>query len=142
MPQQVGDKFVNISKVAVVMGSGEANIEHDGKVMLIDFWATWCPPCQKPMAHNQEMLVKNEGKWADVRIIGLSIDDDAASVKSHVESKGWTKPEHYQVGNSGVSDSWGISGVPHCALVNKAGEIVWRGHPASVDLEAEINKLL
>ena len=124
------------------MDDGTADIEHAGQVMLIDFWATWCPPCQKPMAHNCEMLTNNAGNWDNVRIIGLSIDDDAASVKAHVEETGWTQVEHYQVGASGAADSWGITGVPHCALINKDGEIVWRGHPGNVDLEAEINKLL
>jgi len=42
---------------------------------MIDFWATWCPPCQAPMAHNQKMLEENGEKWGDkVKIIGLSID--------------------------------------------------------------------
>ena len=46
-----------------------------GQVILLDFWATWCPPCQGPMAHNQEMLQKRGAEWGDrVRIIGLSID--------------------------------------------------------------------
>jgi len=42
--------------------------------MLLDLWATWCPPCQAPMAHNQHML-ETRKDWGDkVRIIGLSID--------------------------------------------------------------------
>ncbi len=44
--------------------------------MLLDFWATWCGPCQKPMAHNQEMLEKNKEQWKDrVRIVAISVDD-------------------------------------------------------------------
>ena len=142
MPQNVGDKFTTISGVNNVMTAGTSDITHDGKVLLIDFWATWCPPCQKPMAHNCEMIKSNGDKWDNVRIIGLSIDDDAQTVKNHCTAKGWTQVEHVQVGSSGAADNWGITGVPHCALVNKNGEIVWRGHPMSVDLEAEINKLL
>ena len=111
-----------------------------GEVILIDFWATWCPPCQRPMAHNQEMLVKNAASWAGkVRIIGISLDDSVPTVKGHVQSKGWTAVEHYWDGPSGSADRWGITGIPNCALINKQGQIVWRGHPGTVDLEAMIN---
>ena len=89
MSQQVGEKFVTISGVVDVFGQGKIDIVHDGKVMLIDFWATWCPPCQKPMAHNVEMKKNNADKWANVRIIGLSIDDDALTVKTHCTNKNW-----------------------------------------------------
>ena len=52
-------------------------LEHqEGQVWLIDFWATWCPPCQGPMAHNQEMLTKHaaDDAWKCVRIMGISLD--------------------------------------------------------------------
>jgi len=54
----------------------KVSIEHKpGQVIMVDFWATWCPPCQAPMKHNQEMLEKRGKDWGDsVRIIGLSID--------------------------------------------------------------------
>ena len=92
------------------------------------------------MAHNCEMLAKNAATWGSkVRIIGISIDDDLSQLKNHVTSKGWGKVEHYFDGESGNSSRWGVTGVPNCALVGKDGTIVWRGHPATVDLEALIN---
>lgn len=125
---------------------GECDIEHkEGQVLLLDLWATWCPPCQKPMAHNQEMLKKEKPNWAGkVRLIGLSIDNDAATVKKHVESRDWKKVEHYHVGNGKclASKEMGSGGVPHVLLVDTTGHIVFKGHPASVDLEAEIDGLL
>jgi len=73
--------------------------------MFIDFWATWCPPCQGPMAHNQKMLEENKEKWGGkVKIIGLSIDQDAQTVTNHINSKGWTEPIHYHRAKSNCSD--------------------------------------
>ena len=48
------------------------------------------------MAHNQEMLEKRKSEWGNkLRIIGVSIDQDKAKLKDHVNTKGWTKIEHY-----------------------------------------------
>lgn len=67
-----------IHNVGNLNNDGTSNVKHEtGQVILLDFWATWCPPCQKPMAHNQEMLSRNKGAWGSkVRLIGLSIDDN------------------------------------------------------------------
>lgn len=143
----VGAPMGVIKNVNKVFEDGECNVEHkEGQVLLLDFWATWCPPCQRPMAHNQEMLVQHGEKWGDrVRLIGLSIDQTAATVKNHVETKGWTKVEHYHVRNGKcVADKeFGVQGVPHVALVDTTGKIVFVGHPASrPDLEGDIDKLL
>jgi len=125
--------------------SVKVNIEHNqGEVFLIDFWATWCPPCQAPMAHNQKMLEENADKWADkVKIIGLSIDGDAKTVKDHVAAKGWDKPIHYHRAGSKYGDTYKVNGVPHVMLVDTNGKIVFKGHPANrPDLADDMTKLL
>ena len=68
--------MLEIKDVDKVSGEGRMTVKHEkGQVILLDFWATWCPPCQKPMAHNQHMLETRGAEWGDrVRIISLSAD--------------------------------------------------------------------
>jgi Thioredoxin-like len=87
------------------------------------------------------MLENRAADWGNnVRIIGLSIDDCDEDVKAHVESKGWTKVEHYRCGeDSTAQKDFNIEGVPHCVLINTEGKIVWIGHPSERNLEADID---
>ena len=87
--------------------------------MLIDFWATWCPPCQEPMAHNQKMIEKSGERWGDkVRIIGVSIDKASEAVVKHVKAKKWESVEHYHQAASSASEDYGVAGVPHVVLID------------------------
>lgn len=140
-----GDFYKTIGNVMPFEGEAPVEITHnEGEVVLVDFWATWCPPCQKPMAHNQEMLEKRKEDWAGkVRIIGLSIDQSKEAMVKHVNDKGWTAVEHYHRDKSDCSEVYGVSGVPHVLLLDTKGRIVYKGHPATrKDLEADFDTLL
>lgn len=65
-------------------------------------------------------------------------------MKQHVETKGWQKVEHYHVRNGECTADkvWGVQGVPHCALVDTNGKVVFIGHPAHRNLEEDFAKLL
>lgn len=107
-------------------------VHNKGEVIMVDFWATWCPPCQKPMAHNQEMLEKRAADWGGkVRIIGVSIDNTKDAMKKHVEDKKWGSVEHYHRHESKCSATYGVQGVPHVMLIDTEGRMVFVGHPAT-----------
>lgn len=81
-----GDTLPKFDNVGKVYEEGKVTLQHKaGEVLLIDVWATWCGPCQKPMQHNQDMLVKNAEAWKDkVRIVAVSVDDDLENLKKRI----------------------------------------------------------
>jgi thiol-disulfide isomerase/thioredoxin len=140
-----GDPYSTITDIMPIKGEEKVSLEHkEGEVWLVDFWATWCPPCQRPMAHNQEMLEKRGADWGGkVRIIGISIDQTKEVVVSHCEEKKWMSIEHYHRHESKCSNTYGVKGVPHVMLVDTKGNIAFMGHPANrPDLEKDFDALL
>merc|ERR1719408_219625 len=123
-------KYQTIKDITSIHSDEKISLEHDGRAMMIDFWATWCPPCQAPMAHNQEMLEKKGEDWkGNLRVIGLSIDQGREAVVKHVEDKKWTSVEHFHRAGSNCSQVYSVRGVPHIMLVDKDGTILFKGHP-------------
>lgn len=77
---EIGQKIEDLH-LNNVMEQGKIRLTHEeGKVFLLFFWATWCPPCQKPMAHNFKIRERNAENWKNVRIIAISTDENPSQV--------------------------------------------------------------
>lgn len=92
------------------------------------------------MAHNQDMIVKNKNVWGDkVRIVGVSVDDNADTVRNRVDKNKWHDVEHLTLGgwkhDHSLISTFSISGIPFVCLVDTHGKIVFTGHPSSINLE-------
>ena len=115
----------------------EKNPDLVGKPMIVEFWATWCPPCRASIPHLNEFNKKFKDKG--LVVIGITDEDKRDVVKFRK-----TVPMEYNVAidkGGKLSAQFGISGIPQAFIVGKDGKIVWEGHPGSLT-DAEIEKVL
>ncbi len=111
--------------------------ELKGKPAIVEFWATWCPPCRKSIPHLNELYSKYKDKG--LNIVGISDED-----RSTVEKFRKTTPMDYAVGldkGNSLGQKFGITGIPHSFVVDKSGKIVWQGHPMTLK-ETTIEEVL
>ncbi len=93
-----------------------------GKVVLVDFWATWCPPCRRSIPHLNELHNRLSSRGFEV--VGISLDNlSKDSLASFARAQGM--PYKVLIGNLDVAKAWNIgSGIPVAILVNRDGAVV------------------
>ena len=115
-----------------------------GRVVLLDFWATWCAPCRKSMPELQALHDKYSRRGFSV--VGVSIDEGgSAKVKKYVASKKLSYPIAMDSEKNPVWDSFRVKAVPAAYLIDREGRIVaqWTGAPANArDLATRLEALL
>ncbi|MDR2055489.1 MAG: TlpA family protein disulfide reductase [Desulfovibrio sp.] len=111
-----------------------------GKVIAINFFATWCPPCRAEIPELSRAVREYAGK--DVIFIGLSLDEEPDNVESFVKKMGINYPV-YMAGRD-ITGAYRVSGIPHNAFYAKNG-LLMISEPGILDrttLKLVINKLL
>jgi thiol-disulfide isomerase/thioredoxin len=104
-------------------GNTGSTADLKGKVVLINFWATWCPPCRAEMPSLQSLYSKLKN---DDRIVFLFLneDDDSSKVKPYLESNRFTMPVTARTGHLPSEIFNGT--LPTTVILNKEGRIVFR----------------
>lgn len=140
----VSDKLADLNFTLQDMNGGQVDLsDYKGKVLLLDFWATWCAPCRIEIPGFIELLDQYEDEG--LAIVGISVDDPVESLLLYAEEMEMDYPVLIGDGRDDVKDAYGpLFGFPTTFLINRDGEICHQhvGFAPKEQFEAEILQLL
>jgi len=133
--EQINKHVVTLQKVAIgqpftdiVMDDPDGNVKKlsdlKGKLILIDFWASWCGPCRRE--NPNVVALYNDYKDKNFEIFGVSFDSDDEKWKKAIEDDGltWQHVSDLQYWNSAAGKLYGVRSIPHTVLIDADGIIV------------------
>ena len=115
---------------------------YKGKVVLLNFWATWCGPCKAEIPGFVELQTQYKN---DLVIVGLSVDDPADKAKAFADQYKVNYPIVLGLGHDDIQDAYGpIYGIPASFLISRDGKVCKRhlGIAPKSQFEREIKGLL
>ncbi|MHC4757241.1 MAG: TlpA family protein disulfide reductase [Planctomycetota bacterium] len=116
----VGQQFPRL-KFKNLQGTATDIDKLQGKVVLIDFWATWCPPCRDEMP--AVVSLYNRYRNRGFEIIGISLDSDINKLNTYLAEKQITWPQHYdgKRWDNMIAVRFGVKAIPTTVLIDKQG---------------------
>jgi thiol-disulfide isomerase/thioredoxin len=110
-----------------------------GRVVLIDFWATWCGPCNEELPHMKKIAKEFAGQ--PLVIISVSWDSDEAKWKDFIQKNGMTWIQYRDADHS-LSNLFGINAIPHYFTIDADGVLTAEMLGEGSDVEGKLKKLI
>mmetsp|Transcript_12757 Transcript_12757/g.32520 ORF Transcript_12757/g.32520 Transcript_12757/m.32520 type:complete len:230 (-) Transcript_12757:776-1465(-) len=108
-------------------------------VYVLEFWATWCPPCRDSIPHLSELQARYKSRG--VVFIGISSEDESA-VAPFVQRMGTSMDYCVAIDTSkSIASKFQVRGIPQAVVFDTTGSMVWMGHPMD-QMPAQIEKAL
>jgi len=102
-----------------------------GRVVILDFWASWCGPCRMSFPALHALWESYESRGVD--LIGVSLDRSESSARGYLSSAGYGDMialwESYAA-SSAVAAAYCVGGIPHTLIIDREGRVRYAGHPA------------
>ncbi|MEG1609829.1 MAG: TlpA disulfide reductase family protein [Bilophila sp.] len=114
--------------------------DNKGKVVFVNFFATWCPPCREEIP---DLIALRKAYPADkVLFVGISLDDNPAKLQQFVQQMDFNYPVYRATGD--VGEQFSITSIPHNLVFAKDGEVVANqpGMVTKADLTPFLDDLL
>lgn len=126
--------------IGVDLDGNSQNIDqYQGRVVLIDFWATWCGPCLVKFPHMRELEQKYEGR--PFEILGISADYALSDVTMFMEDNDLPWDIWFAGFNQGVVKDWNITAFPTVYVMDHTGMIIAK-NPTNTQLENMLGELV
>ncbi|HVZ82616.1 MAG TPA: redoxin domain-containing protein [Terracidiphilus sp.] len=111
-----------------------------GKVVLIDFWATWCGPCREALPHIRQIARRFEGQ--PLVVLSISLDKDEDKWRDFVAKNGMTWLQYRDGGFDGpIATLFGVSAIPATFTIDADG-VLEDQHVGDADIEGKLKKLI
>lgn len=139
-PPGVGDPVPEYASVNLA-GDSVSLGELHGRVVLLNVWATWCPPCRQEIPVLQALHEENAERGLEV--VGVSVDaaGEAEAVRRFADQFGITYPIWHDP-QERIASTFRTTGVPTTLLIDREGRLLWRHlGPITAD-DPELNRLL
>ncbi len=113
--------------------------EMGGRVVLVDFWATWCGPCNQELPHIQKIAQEFAGQ--PFVLISVSWDSDAAKWQSFLDKHGMTWNQ-YRDADHALSNAYGVQAIPHYFTIDSDGILQDEKIGSGSNIEGKLKKLV
>ena len=113
--------------------------EMNGRVVLIDFWATWCGPCNQELPHMKQLAAKYANE--PFELISISWDADEAKWKQFIAANGMTWNQYRDADHS-ISNAFAINAIPHYFTIDANGVLTAENLGSGSNIDGKIKKLV